>query len=300
MPYADNDGVRIYFEECGAGKALVFLHEFLNDHSGWDDQMRRFARDYRCVAIAARGYPPSDCPEDETAYGQDIFRDDVLAVLDHLKIAKAHFVGLSMGAYTGLQLAMENPDRVLSVVAASGASGGYEPNRAAFEEQTAASAAQLDQMDEMPGEALASGPTRIQLRRKDPISWARVAEIIARRPAHSAAKTMRQVQLKRTPVFKLEKQLAEVKAPVLLMAGDEDDSCLDVNLWLKRAMPSARLVVFPASGHVLHLEESELFNHLTEQFLSSVDRGTWYPRDPVSLAGLAGATAVGLGQNKRG
>lgn len=298
MPYAKNGGVRIHFEEAGGGTALVFLHEFLNDHTGWDDQVRRFSRDYRCVAIAARGYPPSDCPEEEDAYGQDIFKADVLAVLDHLDIAKAHFVGLPMGAYTGLQLARENPDRVLSVVAASGASGGYEPARAEFEKEMAAAAEQLASLDEMPGEALASGPTRTQLRRKDPTGWKRVVEIIGRRPVHSAAKTMRMVQFGRTPVFRLEKELAAVETPVLLMVGDEDESCLDVNLWLKRTMPSSRLVVFPASGHVLHLEEPELFNHLTEQFLSSVDRGTWYPRDPATMPAAVGSTAVGLAERK--
>jgi pimeloyl-ACP methyl ester carboxylesterase len=298
MPYAENDGVKIYFEESGTGTALIFLHEFLNDHTGWDDQMRHFTRDYRCVTIASRGYPPSDCPEDEAAYSQDIFKNDVLAVMDHLNIDKAHLVGLSMGSYTGLQLAIENPDRVLSVVAASGASGGYEPNRAAFEEQTANSAAQLESMENMPGVTLASGATRLQLKRKDPMSWNRVAEIIARRPVHSAAKTMRQVQLKRIPVFKLEKELAAVKTPVLLMVGDEDESCIDVNIWLKRTMPSSRLVAFPGCGHVLHLEEPELFNHLSEQFLSSVDRGTWYPRDPATMPEAAGSTAVGLGDNK--
>lgn len=295
MPYADNTGVKIWFEEAGSGLPLVFLHEFLNDYSGWDDQMRHFARDYRCVTISARGYPPSDCPEEEEVYAQDLFRDDVLAVLDHLKIDKAHFVGLSMGAYTGLQLARETPDRVLSVVAASGASGGYEPNRAAFEEQTAQSAKQLEALADMPGAAMASGPTRIQLKRKDPIGWQRVAGIIARRPIFSAVHTLRKIQLGRTPVFKLEKELAAVKTPVLLMVGDEDESCLDVNLWLKRVMPSARLVVFPASGHVLHMEEPELFNSLTAQFLSSVDRGTWYPRDPATFPSGAGSTAVGLG-----
>lgn len=298
MPYAVNDGVKIYYEEAGSGITLVFLHEFLNDHSGWDDQMRRFSRDYRCVTIACRGYPPSDCPEGDEAYSQAIFKNDVLAVLDHLKVAKAHFVGLSMGAYTGLQLALENPDRVISVVAASGASGGYEPTRAVFERQTAASADQLSKLDEMPAESLASGSTRLRLKRKDPIGWQRVVDIISRRPLRSAAATMRQVQLKRTPVFRLERELAAVETSVLLMVGDEDESCLDVNVWLKRTMPSSRLVAFPGCGHVLHIEEPELFNHLTEQFLSSVDRGTWCPRDPAIMPGAAGSTAVGLAEHK--
>lgn len=295
MPHAENDVVKIYYEESGSGTALVFLHEFLNDYSGWDDQMRRFARDYRCVTMSARGYPPSDCPDSEDDYSQDLFRDDVLAVLDHLKIDKAHFVGLSMGAYTGLHLARENPERVLSVVAASGASGGYEPARPSFEEQTLASAKQLESLADMPGTSMASGPTRVQLKRKDPIGWQRVAEIIARRPIYSAVNTLRKVQHGRTPVFRLKDELAAVKAPVLLMVGDEDESCIDVNVWLKRVMPSARLVMFPGCGHVLHAEEPELFNQMTAQFLSSVDRGVWYPRDPATMPGEGGAPAVALG-----
>lgn len=295
MPHAENDGVKIYYEESGSGTALVFLHEFLNDYSGWDDQMRRFARDYHCVTISARGYPPSDCPESEEAYSQDLFRDDVLAVLDHLKIKTAHFVGLSMGAYTALQLARENPDRVLSVVAASGASGGYEAKRATFEEQTLASAKQLESLADMPGATMASGPTRVQLKRKDPIGWQRVAGIIARRPIYSAVNTLRKVQFGRPPVFKLEDELSGVKTPVLLMVGDEDESCIDVNVWLKRVMPSARLVIFPGCGHVLHVEEPDLFNQMTAQFLGSVDRGTWYPRDPATMA-TTGSIAVSLGE----
>ena len=295
MPYATNDGVRIHYDEAGKGTALVFLHEFLNDHTGWDDQMRRFARDYRCVSIACRGYPPSDCPDSPDAYSQDIFKSDVAAVLDHLKIGKAHFVGLSMGAYTALQLVRENPERVISVVAASGASGGYEPARSGFEEQTAAAAKQLEGLDKMPGEALASGPTRVQLKRKDPIGWCRIVEIIERRSPKTAAMTMQKVQLGRTPVFRLRDELAAVKAPVLLMVGDEDESCIDVNIWLKRAMPSAQLVMFPGCGHVLHAEEPDLFNQMVAQFLGAVERGTWTPRDPSTMQGVAGTTAVGLG-----
>jgi len=294
MPYAENDGVKIYYEETGNGTPLVFLHEFLNDYSGWEYQVRRFSRDYRCISISARGYPPSDCPEAEDAYSQDIFKADVIAVLDALKIGEAHFTGLSMGAYTALQLAIENPERVLSVVAASGASGGYEPARGEFEKHTLASAEQLSSLKEMPAEALASGPTRIQLRRKDPVAWEKVKGIIARRPAYSAVNTLRKVQSGRVPVFRLEKELRAVKAPVLLLVGDEDESCLDVNLWLKRCMPSARLVVFPASGHVLHMEEPALFNSTMADFLFAVDRGTWYPRDPATFPDGKGSIAVHL------
>lgn len=115
MPFVENEGVRIHYEETGEGTPLVFLHEFLNDHTGWEDQVRHFARDYRCITIAARGYPPSDAPEAEGAYSQALFTADVFAVLDHLNIDKAHLVGLSMGSYTALDAALAKPGRILSI-----------------------------------------------------------------------------------------------------------------------------------------------------------------------------------------
>ena len=63
MPFATtNDGVRLHYEETGAGTAIVFVHEFAGDHRSWEPQLRHFSRRYRCVAYNARGYPPSDVP----------------------------------------------------------------------------------------------------------------------------------------------------------------------------------------------------------------------------------------------
>jgi pimeloyl-ACP methyl ester carboxylesterase len=66
---------------------------------------------------------------------------------------------------------------------------------------------------------------------------------------------------------------------VLLLVGDEDEPCLDVNLWMKRLMPTARLALLPGAGHAINFEEPALFNQLTEQFLGEVSRGSWRPRD---------------------
>jgi 3-oxoadipate enol-lactonase len=119
MPYAvSNDHVRLYFEETGGGTPIIFLHEFAADHTNWEPQMRYFARGHRCIAYSARGYAPSDVPASPEAYTYRHFYTDTLAVLDHLGIAKAHLVGLSMGSYSSLQIALTAPDRALSMTLA--------------------------------------------------------------------------------------------------------------------------------------------------------------------------------------
>ena len=74
-----------------------------------------------------------------------------------------------------------------------------------------------------------------------------------------------------------------IAAPVLLLLGDEDEPTLDVNLWMKRLMPTAQLAVVPRTGHVVNLEEPALFNWLVERFIGEVERGIWRPRDPRAL-----------------
>ena len=78
MPYATaDDGVKLYYEETGAGSPIVFVHEFAADHRSWEPQMRHFGQRYRCITYSARGYPPSDVPEKAASYSQDRATDDI-------------------------------------------------------------------------------------------------------------------------------------------------------------------------------------------------------------------------------
>ena len=120
MPHAvTSDNVRLYFEEAGSGTPIIFLHEFAADHTNWEPQMRYFSRGHRCIAYSARGYTPSDVPASADVYTYKHFYTDALAVLDHLKIAKAHFIGLSMGSYSSLQIGLNAPERALSLTLAA-------------------------------------------------------------------------------------------------------------------------------------------------------------------------------------
>src|SRR5215831_5102121 len=100
------------------GSSGRLLHEFAGDYRSWETQVRHFARSYRCISYNARGYPPSDVPADGERYSQDRARDDIRAVLDALKIDKAHIVGLSMGGFAALHFGFTYPQRARSLVVA--------------------------------------------------------------------------------------------------------------------------------------------------------------------------------------
>ena len=84
------DGTRLSVREAGSGTAVVFIHEFGGSSGSFDPQVAALRAVHRCVSYNARGYPPSDVPVAVESYSQDLAADDVVAVLDGLKIDRAH------------------------------------------------------------------------------------------------------------------------------------------------------------------------------------------------------------------
>ncbi|MBI3707860.1 MAG: alpha/beta hydrolase, partial [Proteobacteria bacterium] len=128
--------------------------------------------------------------------------------------------------------------------------------------------------------AIGLGPARVQFANKDPVGWQRFVDQLAEHPAHAAAIIYRKVVGGRASLYELERELKAVALPVLLVVGDEDEPVLDVNLWLKRLMPAARLAMLPGTGHLVNLEDPAAFNDLVARFIAEVERGAWRPRDP--------------------
>src|SRR3984957_17437515 len=113
-----DDGVKLYYEETGSGMLVLFVHEFAGDIRSYEPQVRYFSRRYRCIVFNARGFPPSDVPENFASYSQERARDDIRCVLDGLKIEQAHILGISMGGFATLHFGFAYPQRALSLIVA--------------------------------------------------------------------------------------------------------------------------------------------------------------------------------------
>ena len=289
MPHASvDDGVKLYYEEVGQGTPIVFVHEFADEIKGWAAQVKFFARRYRTIAFNARGYPPSDVPDDPERYSQTRAAADITAILDHLKLPKAHVVGLSMGGYATLHFGLMVPGRALSLTVGGAGYGSVSADRAAFHKDTDHVVAQFEQggMAKV-AEFYTRGPTRVQFLAKDPVGWQEFYARFAAGSARGHANTMRGVQRRRPSIFELEDRLTKLEVPTLIMTGDEDEPCLEPALFMKRKIRGAGLVVIPNSGHAINLEEPDLFNRAVLDFLTAVDAGRWARRDPASRTGSA-------------
>src|SRR5689334_2778573 len=281
MPYlTTDDNVKIYFEETGSGRPILFIHEFSGDYRAWELQIRYFSRRYRCITFNARGYPPSEVPAGVEKYSQKRAVDDAVNVLDHLKIDKAHIVGLSMGGFAALNYGVHYPHRAISIVV--GAAGmGAEPDKTAqFREEVEVVAKRWENEGAKKFAPIyGSGPGREQLETKDPRGFKEFIDQLSEHDAKGAALTLRGVQMRRPTPFDLKSELEKMTVPTLIIHGDEDRSCLGTGAFMKRTIPSAGLMVFPKTGHTINLEEPALFNFALQDFFAQVESGRWMLRD---------------------
>ncbi len=285
MPYAQSSGAKLYFEETGSGHPIIFVHEFGADHREWETQVRWFSRNYRCITFNARGYPPSEVPDDDSSYGQDHATADIATVLKHLAIEKAHVVGLSMGAFAALHFGLRYPQMATALVVAGCGSGAPKAEREIFKRQCDATAERFLKEGSAPlARALGLGPTRVQLQNKDPRGWEEFVQHLSEHSPKGSALTLRNYQALRPSLYDLEADLTKMAVPLLLVVGDEDEPCLDANVFLKRTIPSAGLWMVPRTGHAVNLEEPDAFNRAVQEFFGMVERGKWTVRDPRTLA----------------
>lgn len=286
MPHArTDDGVNLHYEETGRGTPIVFVHEFAGDCRAWEPQLRHFGQRYRAIAYNARGYPPSDVPADPARYSQARAVADIIAVLDHLGIVRAHIVGLSMGGFATLHFGLSHPSRARSLTVAGCGYGAEPSQRAAFQAEAEATAAFLR------GESMAAfaakygdGPTRVQFANKDPRGFAQFRAMLAEHSALGSANTQLGVQRARPSLYDLAPEMARLDVPTLILTGDEDWPCLNPALLMKRTIPTAALAVMPNCGHTINLEDPDQFNRIVGDFLAQVEAGRWPTRDPRALS----------------
>jgi pimeloyl-ACP methyl ester carboxylesterase len=197
-------------------------------------------------------------------------------VLDALKIPRAYVVGLSMGGFATLHFGMKYSPRALGLVSAGCGYGAEPAKREEFQRSSRENAKQmLERGMQHFAATYGHGPSRLQLRAKDPRGFAGYIQQLSEHSALGSANTMLGYQARRPSLYDLKAEIAGITAPLLVVAGDEDDPTLEPGLMIKRTLPKAGLVVLPRSGHALNLEDPALFNRIVEDFFHQVESGRW-------------------------
>jgi 3-oxoadipate enol-lactonase len=223
-------------------------------------------------------------PASPEVYTYGHFMGDVLAVLDHLSLAKAHVVGLSMAGYSALQVGLRHPQRALSLTLAGTGSGSERAYTEEFRQRARESAEKFEKTGSAEvAKAVGVSPNRVSFSLRDPRGFKEFIDAFAAHDAQGSAHTQRKFQGERPSIYDFEDDIRRLNLPTLIIVGDEDDGCIEPSLFLKKTIAASGLAVFPKTGHVVNLEEPALFNQTLDAFLAQVEAGRWPPRDPRSI-----------------
>lgn len=246
------------WESGGRGAAIVFAHPHTGNHLSWGAQAATFAaRGFRVIAFSRRGYlgsTPLPNPNEATQ------ADDVVALLDRLDIAAAHFVGVAAGGATVLDVALSYPDRTLSVTAASSLMGFDDPD---FRSRLVL--LKESWFRALPHEARELGASFRAFCPQDVETW---RGILAMNPPMPAPKDGRMLQQPLRCGIDYE-GLNRYGGPILLATGAADPYMPPRLLrHVAERVPGARVHVFEQAAHAPHVETPDEFNRVVGDFIS--------------------------------
>ncbi len=265
--YDLGDGA-LYYEVAGAGETLVLSHAAFLDSRMFDEQWDVLAQRYRVIRYDMRGYGQSSAVQ-----GPLCRRDDLLRLLQHLGVTRAHLVGCSNGGEIMLDLALEHPDLAASLTMVGSTPSGFELQgeapRYLFEMMDAAQNGDVDRASELQIRIWFDG----QFREPEQVN----AELRAK------ALRMNRIPVERATFFIADTQplrpldppavtrLGEVRCPTLIIAGALDHpEVVRAAEVMAAGIPGAKQALFPDCGHVPSFERASLFNTTLLDFLAQV------------------------------
>src|SRR5437773_12075165 len=272
-----DDHVRIYYEEHGptepkaTGSPLVLAYGIGGNADLWDVNVPALAARHRLVLWEPRGHARSDSPEDPARYSFTRWTLDLKAVLDHLRIRKAHVGGLSLGAGIATRFTLRFPRRVRSLLVTNSSSAAGLPLPVDHILMRAQSIkVTLEQgMDAMADFAMAANPNVRERLALDPNAKEEFYAYYRRLTPIGYANALRAL----LAMDHITDQLSMIRVPTLLIGGDRDPSLEPMKVMRAKVRGSQLIVLSPAS-HFANRDQPEAWNRAALEFLAKVDART--------------------------
>jgi pimeloyl-ACP methyl ester carboxylesterase len=239
--YAPVDNIKIWYAVFGHGMPVILLHGGLANSNYWGDLVRALAPHYRIIVMDSRGHGRST--RDAQPFGYDLMAEDVLGLMDFLKIKKAAIVGWSDGAILGLDIAIHHPERLSKLFA-------FAAN---------------------------SDPSGVNDIAQSPVFGAYIARAAKEYKQLSPTPTAYQSFLDQiTKMWETQpnwtaKDLQGIKVPTWIVDADHDEAIKRENtLFMADNIPNSGLLILPQVSHFAFLQDPQQFDASVLHFLAHV------------------------------
>ena len=266
--YAEINGTKLYWETAGIGEAIVLIHGSFGDRRFWDFQFTALSKKYKVLRYDVRGYGKSALPKSDEPYTD---AEDLNALMEFLKIKKAHVCGLSLGSIVGIDFALSHPDKLISLILCGPrvAGDGTDEYRTINADTVRAIIAKTTDMvknksakeatdylwtgNHSMGKTVISSITREKLLNMGyEYSWWRYLNTS-----------------KRGLVFPMAiKKLYEIKTPTLVLTAEYDlELCKEVAVIIVKEIAGAKLISVKGAGHIMNMDKPRKFNKAIFKFI---------------------------------
>ena len=256
----ESAGERLFCLDCGQGRPLLFLHGWPLDHRVWTPQIEFFSRSYRVLAMDRRGFGQST---GSANLGNAV--EDIDAILDDCGVESATLIGMSRGGRIALRYAFERPQRVNGLVLVGPALDGYNPPPDPEEDIPLAHYAELAKAGDFAAlrEAWLSHPL-MALHAGGPDLRDRVAQILE----GYRGQDFLGADAPTADVPDVASHLDRIIVPSLVVVGAHETAGRQaIAEKLVKGLPNAEFTVIHEAGHLLNLEQPEIFNQRVTEFL---------------------------------
>lgn len=264
MPLLRVDDVELYYEMEGEGEPVVFIHGLGSSARDWEYQVPFFSRDYRVVTLDVRGHGRSDKPPGP--YSISLFASDVAGLIEGLDLAPAHVVGISMGGMIALQLAVDRPGLVGSLVVVNSSPDmvvrTWRQRLNVWQRQLIAPLLGMKRMADVLSRRLFPKLEQGELR-----------ELFVQRWEENDPRAYQEA-VKAIAGWSVSDQLPAIPCPVLVVSGDEDYTSVEAKAVWVAEIPRAEMVVVEDSRHATPVDQPQAFNAALAAFLRNCGEGT--------------------------
>nr|WP_298140978.1 alpha/beta hydrolase [uncultured Pseudomonas sp.] len=264
MPYFDNDGCQLHYEEYGPAEEkpqdapVLLVHGLGSSTRDWEYQIPALASHYRVIVVDVRGHGRSDKPRER--YSIAGFAADLAALIEYLQLRPVHLVGISMGGMIGFQLGVDRPELLKSLCIVNSGPEVKAKRPADYLEivkrWTLSRLFSLDTIAKGLGRLLFPKPEQVELRRKIEERWP-----LNDKRAYLAS-------LDAIIGWGVRERLARITCPTLVITGDHDYTPVAQKEAYVKELPNARLLVIEDSRHGTPMDQSECFNSSLLAFLA--------------------------------